>query len=41
VWARDLRDRNEALRRRYPDRTFYRYAPDTPGGEPRLERIEE
>ena len=41
VWARDLRDRNDGLRRRYPDRTFYRYAPDTPGGPPRLERLSE
>jgi hypothetical protein len=36
VWARDLRDRNDALRRRYPDRRFYRYAPVEPGGPPRL-----
>jgi len=41
VWARDLRDRNDALRRRYPDRTFYRYAPARPGGPPRLERLPE
>jgi len=39
VWARDLRDRNTALRRRYPDRTFYRYAPTEPGGPPRLVRL--
>jgi hypothetical protein len=36
VWARDLRDRNDGLRRRYPDRRFYRYAPVEPGGPPRL-----
>lgn len=36
VWARDLRDRNDALRRRYPDRRFYRYAPAEAGGPPRL-----
>jgi len=41
VWARDLRDRNGPLRRRYPDRTFYRYAPDEPGGAPRLQRLED
>jgi len=41
VWARDLRDRNDALRRRYSDRTFYRYAPDVPGGPPRLLRVTE
>lgn len=41
VWARDLRDRNDALRRRYRDRSFYRYAPDTAGGTPRLQRITE
>ncbi|MDH4043014.1 MAG: hypothetical protein OEW06_01025 [Gemmatimonadota bacterium] len=39
VWARDLRDRNGALRRRYPDRQFYRYAPERPGGPPRLEAL--
>lgn len=39
VWARDLRDRNGPLRRRYPDRAFYRYAPTSPGGAPRLERL--
>lgn len=39
VWARDLRDRNGALRRRYPDRRFYRYAPEHPGGPPRLEAL--
>jgi hypothetical protein len=36
VWARDLRDRNGALRRRYPDRRFYRYGPVAPDGPPRL-----
>jgi hypothetical protein len=36
VWARDLRDRNDVLRRRYPDRRFFRYAPAEPGGPPRL-----
>jgi hypothetical protein len=36
VWARDLHDGNDALRRRYPDRRFYRYAPVEPGGPPRL-----
>lgn len=36
VWARDLRDRNDALRRRYPDRRFFRYAPLEPGAPPRL-----
>lgn len=36
VWARDLHDGNEPLRRRYPDRRFYRYAPVEPGGTPRL-----
>jgi len=39
VWARDLRDRNDALRRRYPDRTFYRYASPAPDAPPRLERL--
>jgi hypothetical protein len=39
VWARDLRDRNDALRRRYPGRAFYRYAPPAPGAPPRLERL--
>lgn len=41
VWARDLRDRNDALRRRYAGRTFYRYAPDVMGGEPHLRRLGE
>jgi hypothetical protein len=41
VWARDLRDRNDALRRRYPDRTFYRYAPREPGAAPTLELLPE
>jgi hypothetical protein len=36
VWARDLRDRNDALRRRYPDRRFFRYAPTADGGAPQL-----
>lgn len=39
VWARDLRNRNDAIRRRYPDRVFYRYAPPAPGAPPRLERL--
>ena len=39
VWARDLRDRNAALRRHYPDRVFYRYGPPAPGAPPRLERL--
>jgi hypothetical protein len=39
VWARDLHDENGALRRRYPDRRFYRYAPVEPGGMPRLEPL--
>lgn len=39
VWARDLRDRNDQLRRRYPDRRFYRYAPPGPGLPPRLEPL--
>jgi len=40
VWARDLRDRNDALRRQYPDRAFYRYAPREPGATPTLEPID-
>lgn len=36
VWARDLRDRNDALRRRYPNRRFYRYAPVDPDAPPQL-----
>lgn len=39
VWARDLRDRNDALRRRYPDRQFYRFAPAVPGAEPTLSPV--
>jgi hypothetical protein len=36
VWARDMRDGNAVMRRRYPARAFYRYGPDQPGGSPRL-----
>ena len=36
VFARDLRDRNGPLRRRYPDRRFFRYAPPAEGAEPVL-----
>lgn len=36
VFARDLRDRNGLLRRRYPDRRFFRYAPLAAGAEPVL-----
>ena len=36
VFARDLRDRNGPLRRRYPDRRFFRYAPPAADAEPVL-----
>lgn len=39
VWARDLRDGNDALFRRYPGRTFYRYGPPAPGEPPRFELL--
>lgn len=36
IYARDLRDRNGPLRRRYPDRRFYRFAPPGRGAPPVL-----
>jgi hypothetical protein len=40
VFARDMRDRNERLRRRYPDRSFFRFAPAAPGEDPVLTPLE-
>jgi hypothetical protein len=40
VWARDLFIRNEPLVRRYPDRRFYRWAPQRAGGSPLFTPLE-
>jgi hypothetical protein len=40
VWARDLRDGNGPLFRRYAGRRFYRYGPAPPDGAPRFTPLE-
>jgi hypothetical protein len=40
VWARDLRDGNGPVFRRYAGRRFYRYGPAPPDGTPRFTPLE-
>jgi len=40
VWARELGEADAALRRLFPDRTFYRYAPATGDTTPVFTKIE-
>jgi hypothetical protein len=40
VWARELGEADAVLRRLYPDRSFYRYAPANGGTAPVFTKIE-